>query len=164
MLLLILLTVTPSDVFAEGPGPSDESSYGSERRLGGVWGWVAKMLPMKSSPSGCRQSVHDPHKSTHAAQVGLNRVNFEVRATCNNPVPEMTHTAVLEKNSGSSWGSTGTIGVFREVWVQRGSAYGNDVCEKAKYQGKGSGFILDVDEDMYVAMTRSRIVYNPCGL
>ena len=168
ILVMASLTVFLSTASAQEP-PSDVSSYGSQngsgnffiRFLGNI-GLLNTSQLVGNSPSGCEQSAHNPHRSTHYPGT----VNAEIRATCNNAVPEMYHTSTLMKSGGFlglEW-SVADVGQFSGISVSVGSAYGNDLCENRRYKGIGDGWVIDVDDNVYIAATGSREVNNPCRL
>lgn len=176
-LMLASIVVIQPNVLADGPSSTSYSGRaGSDNLLtqlvasrAGSNSFAAQLIrfftlsnnnQVMSSPSGCKQKANSPHHSHHKP----GRVNTEVRATCNNPVPEMYHTSQLWNWRSWGWDRIGDIGQFSGLNEKRGSAFGNDVCEINLYRGTGDGWIIDVDGEIYEAETISNTEYDPCKL
>lgn len=123
-------------------------------------GGVAGASTQSTSPSGCVQAAHNPHESHHVPGT----INAEVRATCNNAVPYMYHTAQLWETRWWGWDRIGQKGTFSKAWRSQGSAYANDQCRNNWIRVTGSGYVDDVDGNRYYANTESNHVHNPCNL
>ena len=91
-------------------------------------------------------------------------MNGEARATCNNAVPRMRHTAQLWETRWWGWDRIGVKGLHDKRSVRKGSAFGNDRCRKNLIRLTGDGYVQDHDGKKYTASTISRRINNPCRL
>ena len=164
----LLLLTTATDAAANGGSPgsgSAVSSYAGSGNSGGLGGLFTGLLNQEvllgDSPSGCVQSAQYPHISRHA--LPERRVNGEIRAKCNSRVPRMYHSATLFKTQSLRWVQVGQS-ILDRANIDEGRAYANAPCERLAYRVVGTGFIVDIDGETYIAATASPPIYNPCDM